>query len=243
MLQSILYQLLTQEPSLFPIFRDSYRAERRAQGSDITWKLPILVRLLKFLANSERNGKVYIVLDAMDESDDRQLPLILDNFQDISSSTSGCTIKAVMTTRPLPKKITKHPMKQLSSLSLILEQKNQPDIDIIVDQEISRITADAMDEDNTIEPSVFDSIRDYIKNHAEGVFLWVDLVLREVRNLTDQGWSHTKLDQLKTVLPPKLMDLYQRITQRLGGRLLEDVGSSRVDLQACKLEYSIVSPK
>ena len=28
-----------------------------------------------------------------------------------------------------------------------------------------------------------------------------------------------------------------------GARILQEVGSSRVDLQACKLEYSIVSPK
>ena len=35
-----------------------------------------------------------------------------------------------------------------------------------------------------------------------------------------------------------------RFIEQLGVRnILVDVGSSRVDLQACKLEYSIVSPK
>ena len=34
-----------------------------------------------------------------------------------------------------------------------------------------------------------------------------------------------------------------RIEAKLGTLPKDDVGSSRVDLQACKLEYSIVSPK
>ena len=35
----------------------------------------------------------------------------------------------------------------------------------------------------------------------------------------------------------------QRATLQSRVQAIEDVGSSRVDLQACKLEYSIVSPK
>ena len=34
-----------------------------------------------------------------------------------------------------------------------------------------------------------------------------------------------------------------RLSEQSRRQLAEDVGSSRVDLQACKLEYSIVSPK
>ena len=38
-------------------------------------------------------------------------------------------------------------------------------------------------------------------------------------------------------------DRHEPIRCRASYDVLEEVGSSRVDLQACKLEYSIVSPK
>ena len=36
---------------------------------------------------------------------------------------------------------------------------------------------------------------------------------------------------------------HDQVKNSAGGYTFEVVGSSRVDLQACKLEYSIVSPK
>ncbi len=221
MLQSIFYQLLEQEPRLFNIVRDSYRAQRRAHSPHFTWEMPVLVDMLKALANFEMNGKVYLVLDAMDESDDRELPQILGTIQEVCSPNSRCTIKAVMTTRPLHKKIAGQQVKELSSLSLIMDEKNRADIETMVDREIKNITDDVRQEDDTIETTVFDGIRAYIKNHADGVFLWVSIVLKEFKRLTNEGWSKTNLDHLKVVLPVELKDLYQRITQRLEKNLSE----------------------
>ena len=46
-----------------------------------------------------------------------------------------------------------------------------------------------------------------------------------------------------TDLPERTFDRYRRELEDGGYIETVEVGSSRVDLQACKLEYSIVSPK
>jgi hypothetical protein len=55
-----------------------------------------------------------------------------------------------------------------------------------------------------------------------------------------------QLAQQKPALPPSINQITDTLNYSPDPRYILsgiDVGSSRVDLQACKLEYSIVSPK
>jgi len=236
MLRSVLYQLLSAEPKLLPLFRETTRSGRRGlktptqTNSDKSrlWTLESLVRVVKRLPEVKMSPgrRLYLILDALDESDDKQLSKIVDAIQEMCTPrpVATCTIKAVMTTRPLLAKTAGRPMSKIATLSFFMEEKNRADIEKIVDREMSSIVDTIMEEDEededaaTPDASVVQGISKYIKDNAEGVFLWVDLVLKQVRELALEGqWSKTKLDQLRTVLPPKLMDIYQRITKRLEG--------------------------
>ena len=51
------------------------------------------------------------------------------------------------------------------------------------------------------------------------------------------------LNRLETLAVERGREFTRQALEGALQRQVEDVGSSRVDLQACKLEYSIVSPK
>ena len=238
MLQSILYQLLSQEPDFFPAFREQYRAQRRAGSGTVRWVLPDLIEIFGALSRVKRDGRIVVLLDAMDESDDQDLPLILRSMAFNCSTDSQSVFKGVMTTRPLPRKAAGLDLDKLTDFSLIMENKNRSDIEIFVDQEVGQVLEDAMSTEEDVDSTVFDGIKDYIKEHAEGVFLWVDLVLREFKSLSEEGFSKSQLDQLKTMLPPKLTDVYRQITERLAKNRPNEIRQGRklLELAAFSLQ-------
>ncbi|KAF4969328.1 hypothetical protein FSARC_3402 [Fusarium sarcochroum] len=215
MLQSILYQLLSQEPDFFPAFRERYRARQRLDRGTVHWTLNDLVGILGTLPNVKREGKAFIILDAMDESDSDDLPVILQTMASICSPKSLGLFKGVMTTRPLRRKAAGLDIEKVTEFSLIMENENRSDINKVVDNEIQKILEDAMNTENELDSTVFDGIKEYIKEHSEGVFLWVDLVLRKLKSISDEGFTKSQLNQLKTMLPPMLTDVYRQITERL----------------------------
>jgi ankyrin repeat protein len=219
MLQSILYQLLDQEHRLYVIFRDRYRTQYRSKGPKFEWETQDLIDILNALARIELNLKVYIVLDAMDESDGPGRPEILDTMMTLCSTSSQCIIKGLVATRPLPKRQLEQRFKE--SLHLVLEEKNRRDIENIVDRDLQRLIKDVTDDDQDISPTVFDGIKWHIIDRADGVFLWVSLVLKEVKTLVADGFSAEDLKRLHKILPRELEDLYKLIIQRLAESLPE----------------------
>ncbi|KAF4470497.1 P-loop containing nucleoside triphosphate hydrolase [Fusarium albosuccineum] len=238
MMQSILYQLLDQEPDFFPAFRERYRAQRRSNAGTVRWTLDDLIQIFGALSNVKREGKVFVILDSMDESDNEDLPVILKTMASVCSSKSLGLFKGIMTTRPLRRKVAGVDVEKLTDLSLIMENKNRSDINEVVDQEIGRILEDVMSTEDEVDSTVFDGIKEYIKEHAEGVFLWVDLVLREFKSLSEEGISKSQLDQLKTMLPPMLTDVYRQITERLAKNRPTEIQQGRklLELAAFALE-------
>lgn len=224
MLRSVLYQLLDQDHSLYPLFRDHYR-QLRDQSGDEHWSLPLLLQILESLGTIDKEMTIYIILDAMDESDDENLPQILQAMVQLCSTEGRGIFKALMTTRPLRAKVSGQRLKQLTPLVLALEEKNQQAINRMVDKEIKQIIDDVLQEDESTDVTVFDGIKQYIKGHADGVFLWVSMVLKEVKNLSEEGWTQKNLEELKAILPPELGDVYKRMTRRIA----ENAGSQALE--------------
>ena len=79
---------------------------------------------------------------------------------------------------------------------------------------------------------------DYIKKHARSLFKQAAVALAYMHG---SGWVHCD------VKPDNFLANAQGelpvVAAQWHGTVMTGVGSSRVDLQACKLEYSIVSPK
>jgi len=154
------------------------------------------------------------ILDATDESDGSDRHEILNAMMMLCSGTSQGVVKGLVKARPLSKKDLG---KQIDEFpSLILQDRNRNDIAEIVEREIARIMVVVTREDGMIEATIFDGIKNHIQSNANGVFLWVILVLKEVEKLSDEGFSsRNDLRLLYTILPVVLEVLYKRMIDRL----------------------------
>lgn len=114
---------------------------------------------------------------------------------------------------------------------IIMQDENSRDIETIVDHGLQTLqqTFSPVEETNNggalhsilsqmqyNEASGFEDMRKHILENAEGVILWVTLVIGTLKTYCKHGGvSITKLKQKLERLPPKLKDLYQYIVEDL----------------------------
>jgi hypothetical protein len=210
MLQSLLHQLLSQDNRLFSLFRDTFRA-RKSDGHQLPWEWNDLRKVFASLGSFKACEKIYILVDAMDESDEQGRPEILKLLMKLCSSTSGCAIKALIATRPLPPEEIDERLSYC--YPIVLQERNQKDIENVIISGIQEIR------DIPDSPS-FDLgfIKNYMIQNADGVFLWVALVFRELKELVLEGCSQIELEACLNTLPTELEDMYRLIIRRLFDR-------------------------
>lgn len=129
MLQSLLYQLLSQDERLFVWFRELYRS-LRAFRDPFRWEYADLKSVFERLGAVDTRQTIYILLDAMDESAEQQRPEILDVFSQLCLVSLSWRFKVLVATRPLPpgqidEKASRYQV-------MVLEQKNRGDIEKVV---------------------------------------------------------------------------------------------------------------
>lgn len=204
MLQSLLYQLLSQEERLFPLFQKIYRAKRSA--SKIEWQKEDLEKVFAALPSLKTQQTIYIFLDAMDESAEEGRPEILKILQNICATDSNCTFKCLIASRPLPD----GQIDESAHYGIILQDKNRGDIEKLITSGLQHITklagGGAVD---------FELAYEHMVNNAHGVFLWVSLVLKELEKVAASGASQEEVDFCLRNLPLDLEEMYERIIQRL----------------------------
>lgn len=149
---------------------------------------------------------MYIFLDAMDESMEKERPEILNLLSDICRFASGCIFKFLVASRPL-----RHGELDKDFLHIILEEKNRQDIKNTIASGVRDIKAEFPD--HFVVDLGF--VEDYMMSHANGVFLWVALVLRELNQLVREGFSLADLEHRLSAFPRELEDLYVVIIDRL----------------------------
>ncbi|RYO97166.1 hypothetical protein DL765_011288 [Monosporascus sp. GIB2] len=207
MLQSLLYQLLSQDDRLFPLFRDHFRARRR-DGYQVHWQYEDLCKIFASLVSLKTRQKIYILLDAMDESSEQGRPEILRLLVQLCSAKSSCAIKGLIATRPLPR----GEIDEQSSgcHAIILQERNRNDIENFITSGLQAI------ENSPDSPLVdFSFAKAYMMQKADGVFLWVALVLRELKELASEGCSQEEMETRLNKLPTELGEMYSLIIRRL----------------------------
>ncbi|KAI2621919.1 hypothetical protein GGS26DRAFT_255256 [Hypomontagnella submonticulosa] len=209
MLQSLLYQLLDQDDRLFPIFRDAYRAQRSIPG--FTWQYEDLKVIFESLPSLKTQYRIYIFLDAMDESSEQGRSKILSLIVNLCAIKSACIFKCLIATRPLP---TREINEQVTNCHLIImHEKNRRDIKRVIKSRIGGLPS--RPGGRSIN---FKFAHKYIEQHSQGVFLWVALVLEELKNLVSTGPSQKELDDCLRALPLELEDMYKLIVERLASQ-------------------------
>ncbi|KAI0893464.1 hypothetical protein F4806DRAFT_498979 [Annulohypoxylon nitens] len=208
MLRSILYDVLDQDESFFYSgVQAEYRMALREESTNTShcWPNSRLEELLLLLRDHKSGKRLYIIIDAIDEANHHRRRDILKLLFRICSETKYCTIKVLITSRPLGELET-----------LILHHKSITEVLTLQDHtksDIYHFTRSFMGElqvDRSLEEET-----DYIVRNAQGVFIWVELVRRQLLRFQDNANPHHDVLEFLKSLPRELEDMYKFILKQL----------------------------
>lgn len=214
-LQSVLLQLILENPCLFDYIKDDWLLiSRRKMTSGavdvptigthpvVRWALSDLTDLLfKSLKWTSQRHKIFILVDAVDECQTLNLSSrhVIDLFHKIIEECDEDTIHICFSCRDTPLYNIGHPSGGFS-----LHEKNQADILNFIETQWRGLS---------IGPRFDDEMRQLKKcivHRADGIFLWVTLVLEDVQKAVEGGAT---LAEVKGIIdtPDQLHGVFSRL--------------------------------
>ncbi|KAI0898840.1 hypothetical protein F4806DRAFT_455761 [Annulohypoxylon nitens] len=239
MLRSIVYQIWKENSRLFSLLRDAYRELKSNDANGLRegscWTYDRLKTVLLSLHNVNFPLSVSIVVDGMDESDSAHRENLLNFLINLPVNSSKCSIKVLIASRP---ENDIHSRLHRSN-HIILQEENAGDVRRFVERSFKSL------EDYIVRPddrkamssseigkysNKYHEIENYIINNSQGVFLWVSLVFKELRDLVKRGdYTMDSLQEEAQKLPKELGGpdgFYRTIVQTVLNRQNEN---SRLD--------------
>ena len=202
MLQALLYQILVQKTEkIYPLFRSVFRVKREQMQP---WQFEEMRSIFVSICRSHIDSlKFYLLLDALDESDKEGIPEVISLFKKVI--TPEAKLKVLVASRPGP--IISSRLAG-SKYYIVLEERNKKDIEEMIASSLGYL--------RTSDRNTFEWISGYILSRARGVFLWVSLIISDIKRLVvDDGWSDAELRAKVEALPVSLVPYYRRIVSIL----------------------------
>lgn len=239
LMKSLLYQVLSQSRSLFRYFRQIYR---NCPPSSMEWVT--VEHLQSMLSQVAATGQPTLcVIDAMDESEEKDRAAthrrrLLQHFSDLTSSAAS-RIKFIILSRPTSD-IEQEFWKQKVHLKIehiVVETENTGDIKLIVESGLKRLR-EALQPLPKLGPDsgsqrearlvlqqesddeFCEEVRNYLTNHAQGVVLWVSVVLESLLDVLEFSvYSRKELLEKMQAMPQDMDRLYTHIIEGIIARL------------------------
>jgi hypothetical protein len=202
MLQSILYDILDQSDSFFYSgFQSEYRKALRKRHR-VDWQYESLQRILLSLKNHSSREQLYLIIDALDEADDEDRRHILNLLFELCSKTTHCVMKVFIASRP-------HEVLQRygSRFANIIKLQEHTLSDI---REFTRSFMRELQFGKHIETAT-----DYVVGNADGVFIWVELIGRQLKDYDSQGRPPGDILAFLKTLPRGLVKVYRLMLEKL----------------------------
>ena len=195
-LRSILEQILRQEPVLFECMMDGFRQHYRQGGDNISWNIRSLkTALYDIIAKGSRIDIVYLFIDALDECSDMTVKALIGYFRNISQRSLKTKVKICFSSRNTSE-------DSLDIPGFVLQEKNTKDIINFVDDKWAlAIPMEGESQD-------FVNLKEAIIEKADGVFLWVDLVLTKLEHGFESGNTISELRDSLNSIPKELDGLF-----------------------------------
>lgn len=201
MLQTILYDLLSQEETFFYHTCQSEYREQLSRGSR-NWEYRSLKKVLQSLRNYDIPKDIYLIIDAIDESDGADRRNILDLLFDLCSKTECCTIKAFVACRP----VGQLDLRRGSQNFIRMQDETEADIARFAQSFLHGLQTRDVSEKAT----------QYIVTNAQGVFLWVKLVGKELALVCEEeGYSEAEIFDFLQQLPTELENFYEHMLHNM----------------------------
>ncbi|KAF5252683.1 hypothetical protein FANTH_2310 [Fusarium anthophilum] len=245
MLRSILYSILDQQEAFFyHRFQSEYRRKLAAgdscNGGFVSWDYMSLKTLLSSLRDYAEHERFYLIIDAVDESDDKDRREILELLLGICSETKVCSVKVFIASRPVA--ALERRISQFHSF-IRLQDETQSDIINFASAYLQRMDF----------PQFVDRARECIVENANGVFLWVKLVGEELLAYDEQGCAEEDIFEFLKSLPTELDELYQRMLDKMtvrtekenrdGVKMFRFVFFAGRPLSVCELLHALGIPE
>src|SRR2546421_723416 len=201
-IRGLLLQLLRQHPRFFGHIQPAFdeQQNRLFDHFDTLWR--ILVDILR----DSKEDKIYILIDALDECTEptrSDLLFELDRLFTQSQTASTANVKFLITGR----REIDGKLRKTGRLLSIDSAKVNDDLARFINDRV-RDLYDGEEDTGDLEKTV----RDTLTSKAEGTFLWVSLVLKDLKKEDDEETVSQKLRDL----PRDLNEVYQRILSRIG---------------------------
>lgn len=212
LLQSLLLKILTHCPNLIPIVcptrwmpEDAFGAVRRSSP----WSLEELKNTIILVgAQKDIALKFYFLIDGLDEYEGDHYEVI-EILQELSQSPN---IKLCVSSRPWNQ--FHHTIGQTNSGSLQLHTLTKSDIELFARESIQKYRCSVRS--NFQEPQ-YDDLVNEIVQRAQGVFLWVRLVIRSLRDGLMNDDQISLLRKRLEELPSDLEEFFAHILSSVDG--------------------------
>lgn len=245
LLQTLLFQILTEFPALFRQTLQVYIDQEKSQKKgEFRWTRDALREMLKkAVAGTSTRRIFYFILDAFDENSGN--PTSKDSLLKFITSlgdTEDSTVKILVTSRPYPG-LQRH---REGRRTIYLDRLTSDDIALYVRAELKHI-ASVFEEE--LENEIL-QLEGVMIERANGVFLWVRLVAEHLRLVADKGEDFPVIRNTVNTTPEGLTNLYDLILKRTEEsdrpkqkQLLEWVALSPRGLTLEELRYALALGK
>ena len=227
MLRSVLYDILHQNEEFFFHFQPYYR-EASQGGGPPEWRYESLKgTLLSITKNHPLRERLYLIVDAMDESDDVERTDVIKFLRELCAAKGPCIMKIFVASRPIGE-LSGHSTKNQKVIRL--QDVNHSDI--------LRFAASFLDSPELDIPAdIAQSATEYIAENAQGVFVWVHLVKEELLEYARDGFTKNEIFDFLKSLPTELEGIYKRILMRLEGGKRRNVAYGKKMLRFVLFTY------
>ena len=226
MLRSVLYDILKQDEGFFFHFQPFYRQAARGDGHP-EWSYRSLKEVLLSLAKSHPvRERLYLIVDAMDESDDGERIDVIKFLHELCLAKGHCLVKVFVASRPVA---------GLSGYSP--ENRKMIRLQDVNYSDILRFTTSFLDESRLNIPPGNAHWATEITKNAEGAFIWVRLVREELLRYASEGYSGKDVIDFLESLPTELEEIYKNTLARLEGGTARNIVIGRKMFQFVLLAY------
>lgn len=208
MLRAVLCDILHQSESFFyHHFQYWYRQlsalQSLAHGNVIEWDYESLKEVFSSLFDYSLAGRLYIILDAVDESAENDRQDMLQLLLQLCEKTTNYVVRVFVASRPLP--VLERSIRECQGL-IRLQDETKADI-----ANFARSYLERLEFDGYLEEAMA-----YIVENAQGMFLWVQLVVTELLNFDEQGRAEGDIFEFLKSLPRELEEFYERMLDKMG---------------------------
>lgn len=192
MLRSLVYQLVTQEPSAFERFLPIFRNKQEMHGTTWEWRESELKEFLRSEIQNGRPKPLLLLVDALDECSEPYVRDVVKYLESLSVAAIDTRVLNIcLSSRHYPH-ISMGKFQELA-----VEDKSEHDQDIA-----AYVRGTLIEPDSKLENDLLDK--------ASGVFMWVVLVVTMLNIAYDEGKVEAMHRTLHKV-PSDLDDLFQRL--------------------------------